>query len=339
MNHGWNARPDPTADVFSGHRPITFDEPPTQEDEPYRLQSATFLLLEDNRIVASTAATGRYAAGELFFARDREKYAVVREAAGMDGVLLVVPHVHSVALVGRLPVGERSFLFVARMEENVNRMMRVLSHGFSDWVDWRMVGERDMAASRAGLRRDDEPAYRAMQQLFYRYRVLCRFSSQRASLTTRERMAALLQGSMRAAFSLLDCSVPEYPEAWQLPFPCVGEAPAGMMSVISLVLGMLLRRYGAAARLMAQAEDDRLPLCFSLLLRGNPSSFGAAREAMLLLERVALGCGTMLEAEPLDAPAGEMGWRVRLSPVCHRHAELYTVRAPQTLPTIRTDDA
>ena len=62
-------------DYLSGHRKITFSSEITErEDTDKWLEQAELLLIEDNRIVASTVKTGRLAAGEWFFAHDRARY-------------------------------------------------------------------------------------------------------------------------------------------------------------------------------------------------------------------------------------------------------------------------
>jgi hypothetical protein len=323
----WADRSVTGTDVFSGHRKITFEEiDEAEESEPFVFgRGVDLMLLADNRIIASTAGSGRYAAGQPFFARDAHRYAELYQSCSADMTPCAFLHVRSVALISGRWLSDSGFLVAMVIHGNTARTLRVLSHCFAE--DIRLP---EPGAGSTGLRRDDEPCYRVLcgvRQQFYK---LMRGAGREVSITTRPALVAMLDERVHSIWSMLGLPQMALPTE-QIPFPCLGTVNVARMSAMLLCLGLWLTRRGEAlsrsGAIEVQEDARQLCPCFSVpLLAEEWSGWGkdalpielAAAVRLASFDRAIFACEMQSEERRL---------LIRFSPLCPQREELYALRS------------
>lgn len=325
MENWWETRSAMPADMFSGHRKITFEA--EEDTAPFVFGGAIDLvLLADNRIVASTAANGRYAAGSLFFARDEHRYAELYEACSTDITPYAFLHVRSVAMVSGAFLTDSGLLLAMVIHGNTKRTLRVLSHGLPHQI---RLPQADIAAI-GGLRHDDEPVY---QQLCGANRQLCilmRGVGRALEIASHAALTSLLQERVRSLWTMLGLPIPELlPQ--DLPFPSVGQIHITRTSAILLCLGLWLSRRKAAGHreeMMTLREDAaQLSPCFCFSISSGESVAMAAGEMpieLITAAHLAEFDETVFTCEV--QPDMAHLW-VRFSPLCPSRPGLYALRS------------
>ena len=321
-------------DYLSGHRKITFSSEITErEDTSEWLRQAELLLIEDNRIVASTAKSGRLAAGEWFFAHDRARFQpLVRAACAQDEKLCALPYLRGTALVGGALAADTGLLLAFVFPKSPARILRLLARCFAGMVDLHAFGEEAVTATQASLRQEDEAAHDALQCIFWNHLRLCRMAKSGATPHTQEELMRFASAYQNTIFGMLGQPTPQASAEPIPPFPCEGSVNGAALAAITLCMALALRHYPTkhgAPTVRLIPDDGRLyPHTLITVTQPSGRSAASAQEAAWThAARIALQHGMPFEWEriPLHTTAEQI--LVRFTPFCPARDELYTLRS------------
>ncbi len=322
-------------DYLSGHRRVMFSDDLDLADEcpPPLPPGVAVLLIENNRIVASSAPQGRYAEGELFFARDHQKYAQVYERCAGEATLRVLPHLRGVALLGGALAKDTGLLIAYVVMENAKRTLRLLRRCFSIFVDMSELDEGQLPESTVSLRQSDAVIHTALQQLLAQYRSLCRSLTKDVCPTTQAALVELVRRRMQPIYSMLGLPEPEWRGVQEYSFPCMGTVNAAALFVLLFGFGTMLRAQGTPPRGEAayfEIAPDRLHPQLVLPLTAEQQKNVDAwlrRPLLYTLSCLALRHKTVFMVAQRADDSDSVRIELRFSPLTPAHAELYTLRS------------
>ena len=331
MDNWWETRSALEADIFSGHKKITFEAEEENEDaEPFVFGGEIDLvLIADNRIVASTAGSGRYAVGSLFFARDAHRYADLYQACCADTTPCALLHVRGVAIFSGAWLTDSGTIPAMILHGNTKRTLRVLKHCFGD-----VIRRIDDPEEIGGLRHDDRPCYRLLLAAWRQFCRLLRGAGRTLTVETRTALTTVTEERVRSLWHMLGLS-PVQLDTENLPFPCEGTINITRTSAILLCLGLwLCRRTTAlpnADLRMAPPDPLQFGPCFVIPLSPRESAAWraedlppelAAATRLASFDRALFSC---------ELPPNAQQLLVRFSPLCPSRQELYVLRARPAL--------
>lgn len=311
---------------LSGHRPIVFSD--VGNATLLHRAEMDVLLLRDNRIVASTAREGRYAAGNLFYARSPRRYpellTVCKQTTCGAPMFWVCAHNRSVVLLSGALLSSTDFLLAVALHGNVHRTKRVITHCFSDVMTWL-----EDAGPQGPLRRGDERFYRALGDVLCLLRRLLYDCGSSIEITERGQLISLLQSRISDILPFLPgvAMTVENTELTDAHYPCLGSVD--LAHTVASLLCFLLGAHGCFSQCvlrMEVSEQNRYPQ-FSLTVHEplpDAPRFDrhtAIAEAM----RLSLHHVTLFECRPIAGEAEH--WRISFSPMDTRYGEMYTLRS------------
>lgn len=318
---------DTVPQVLSGHRPIVFSDE-EMADVLLSTEEMDVLLMRDNRIVASTAREGRYAAGRLFYARSPRQYAELLTACrhGERGAptFLAFAHHRGIALLSEALLSDTELLLVVVLHGNVKRIRRVVRHCFADIVTF-LGDERP----EGGLRRGDEALYRGLGGVI---RLLCRLlhgCGSSVEITERGQLISLLQRRMREILRLLPdvALIDGDGDLSHTHYPCLGTV--SLSHTVAALLCLLLGANGCFARCTLRMEvggENMYPqLLLTVIERLANAPLLDVHPAMVEAMRLSLRGMTRFECFPAKGAAGD--WQITISPMRARYGEMYTLRS------------
>lgn len=324
---------DAAAPILSGHRPIQFETMDEAADIPVPDWSQTFdlLLLEENRIVASTASEGRYAVGMRLFERKPLLFNAVRSSCRQEERLHALPYLREIILFGGNVLNQTDLLIAIVVHTSVKRGLRLIHHCFGARI--RLLTEAAWAHD--GLRQDDEPLYRAMVHVLSIYRWMFGGADGVIEITTRRQLLALVRHRMEMMFSLLDVPHVSEVEEETPPFPGTGTVDPTHLNLLLLCLALALRAAHTGKEpviLRANAGNYTFCPCYHLQFPGNdeaPSIIDKIGEhpSLAIAALLALRHGTVFSCVATTDERGKPCLELRLSPMQARHRELYTLHA------------
>ena len=287
------------------------------------------LVIEGNRIVASTARVGRYAAGMPLFARDGERFETVLVRCAADPTHLhALPYLHELLLFGGAAISDTAMLPAVVVHGNPKRGVRLIRHCFFEQICFLMPQDSAAADGGRGLRQSDEPLYRALFNLLRVWRLLFRGAGTAVKVTTRAQVVSLLRDRMQIIFTLLSLPDTQWSEDELLPFPSVGAVELAPLNMMLLCLGLGLRTTGLSLSLRATADAEHLYPCFVLPM--PRSDVGAAdpceHPSMVAAAGLALRFGMTFGCFMRSNGQGGDELVFRISPLQKQHSELYTLR-------------
>ncbi|MBQ7338428.1 MAG: hypothetical protein IJW40_08255 [Clostridia bacterium] len=334
MTQPWLDDTHDTTDILSGHRPITFDADMENYTVPQWSREMDLLLIAKNRVIASTAAQGRYAAGERFFARDPSRFASLLAVCENDDGFLAFPFLRSVALVCGAAARETELLLVVVVHGNAKRTLRLLQHCFSDCVRRTDAVSGIGGPPIGGLRRTDEALYHVLHGLLLRCRLLLAGAGCCSEVSNRAQLTALLVDRMHLVWETLGLPAPVCREE-PLPFPCVGTVNPCVLTVMMLCLGLEVYAQAERGATLCMVSDDRR-LCPHFVLSMPPSKQEAVmmravslRESLAItyISHLALRHGTTFECDVDRGVEGMSRLHLRISPLCPRYGDLYVLHS------------
>ena len=271
-------------DYLSGHRKITFSSEITErEDTDKWLEQAELLLIEDNRIVASTAKTGRLAAGEWFFAHDRARYQPLFCAAcEQSEKLYALPYQHGSVLISGALAADTGLLLAFLFPKSPVRILRLLARCFSGVVNLHAFGEEAVTATQASLRQEDEVAHDALQCISWNHLRLCRMAKTDATPHTQDELMRFACAYQSTVFSMFGQPTPQASPEPIPPFPCEGSVNGAALTAITLCMALALHHYPTnhgAPTVQMVPDDGRLYPQFLITVTHSCGRDAADRKA------------------------------------------------------------
>lgn len=311
---------------LSGHRPVVFDDR-GEEDVLLPAAEMDVLLLCDNRIIASTARQGRYAAGGLFYARSPRQYTTLQQLCSQptDGALLLraVDHNDSLALCSGALLADTAMLLAVVLHGNVKRMRRVITHCFAD-----VIAYPKRERSEGGLRRGDEPFSRGLCGVVRLLRRLLCGCHADMEITERGQLMAFIRQRMQDVLRFLPdiVLIDTDEEPGERHYPCLGtiRVSHAMASMLCFLLAAHDCYVHSSLRVMT-APENRYP---QFVLTGDAPAQNVPRPdahpAMLQASLLSLRGATQFACSAVDG--AENVWQICFSPMRARYGELYTLR-------------